>query len=179
MSVTLANALTPALPALRLLPVPASEPPYDDGLPPYTAVSTLGPLCLLAPVLRLVPHWQNDESVPAARTPAGDLPPARAVAHCLVQGLLEVLAGVRPLAQLQRRTSVELYAQLEQAVTERPRATGARPPSGAVRSLHLQQHPEGIAEVCATVYRGQRVAAVALRLEGIRGQWCCTELAGL
>lgn len=179
MSMTMAAALAPAFPALRLLPVPASEPPYDDGLPPYAAVSTLGPLCLLAPVLRLVPAWQDDESLPTPRTPTSDLPPARDAAQSLVQGLLEVFAGVRPLAQLQRRTSIELYAHLERTVTQRPRATGVRPPTGAVRSMHIQQQPDGIAEVCVTIHRGPRIAAVALRLEGMGGQWRCTELAGL
>ena len=114
-----------------------------------------------------------------ARTPMSDLPPARPVAHALVQGLLEVLAGVRPVTQLQRGTTPELFAQLERVVHGRPRAVGARPVTGAVRSLHVQERPDGVAEVCATVRRGPRMAAVALRLEGIRGRWTCTELAGL
>jgi hypothetical protein len=120
----------------------------------------------------------EDEDGPS-RTPVSDLPPARPVAHALVQGLLEVLAGVRPVSQLQRGTTPELFAQLEQVVHGRPRAAGARPVTGAVRSLHVQQRPEGVAEVCATVRRGPRMAAIALRLEGIGGRWCCTELAGL
>jgi hypothetical protein len=48
-----------------------------------------------------------------------------------------------------------------------------------VRSLHVQQRPEGVAEVCATVRRGERTAAIARRLEGVGGRWCCTDLAGL
>lgn len=188
MSVTNAEAplaLVPALPALRLLPVPQSEPPYDDELPvrPTPAVAPLGPLRALAPApLRLVPMSSvvpgEDEDVPS-RTPVSQLPPARPVAHALVQGLLEVLAGVRPVAQLQRGTTPELFAELEKVVHGRPRAVGARPVTGAVRSLHVQERPEGVAEVCATVRRGPRMAAVALRLEGIGGRWCCTELAGL
>ena len=55
-------------------------------------------------------------------------------------------------------------------------AAGARPVTGAVRSLHVQEHADGVAEVCATVRRGQRMAAVALRLEGLSGRWTCTEL---
>lgn len=176
-------ALVPALPPLRLLPVPACEPPYDDELPVRLLVTPtpLGPLrTLTPPPLRLVP------SVPAAldedgpqRTPVSDLPPARPVAHALVQGLLEVLAGVRPVSQLRRGTTPELFVQLEQVVHGRPRPVGARPVTGAVRSLHVQERAEGVAEVCATVRRGPRMAAVALRLEGIAGRWTCTELAGL
>ena len=185
MSVTNAEAplaLVPSLPALRLLPVPASEPPYDDELPgrPATVTAPLAPLRALAPApLRLVPPLPADDDEGPRRTPVSDLPPARPVAHALVQGLLEVLSGVRPVSQLQRGTTPELFAQLEQVVHGRPRAVGARPVTGAVRSLHVQERPEGVAEVCATVRRGPRMAAIALRLEGIGGRWCCTELAGI
>ena len=188
MSVTNAEAplsLVPApekaLPPLRLLPVPACEPPYDDERPVrlVAAPAPIGPLrALTPPPLRLVPTPTDDEDGPS-RTPVSDLPPARPVAQALVQGLLEVLAGVRPVSQLQRGTTPELFAQLEQVVHGRPRSVGARPLTGAIRSLHVQQRPEGVAEVCATVRRGPRMAAVALRLEGIRGRWTCTELAGL
>jgi hypothetical protein len=96
-----------------------------------------------------------------------------------VQGLLEVLGGVRPVSQLQRATTPELFLRLEAVVGDRPRAAGARPVTGAVRSLHVQQRPEGVAEVCATVRRGPRLAALALRLEGRGGRWTCTAVDGL
>jgi len=48
-----------------------------------------------------------------------------------------------------------------------------------VRSLHLQERPEGVVEVCATVQRGTRAGAFALRLEGLDGRWRCTELLGV
>ncbi|MGI8537637.1 MAG: Rv3235 family protein [Mycobacteriales bacterium] len=171
-----------SLPALRLLPVPVSEPPYDDELPSRPASGRLrpiGPLRSLAP-LRLVPEPPaEDEEQVRRRTPIGELPAVRPVAQALVQGLLEVLAGVRPLTQLRGRTSSELYARLEQVVHDGPRPTGLRPAGNAVRSLHLQERPEGVAEVCATVHRGVRAAAFALRFEGLDGHWCCTQLAGL
>lgn len=175
---------------LRLLPVPVCEPPYDDELVPgLSAVqpgplrrSPVGPLHALPP-LRLLPplpdHDEDDDDGPASRTPLSELPPVRPAAHAVVQGLLEVLAGVRGLAQLKRATSLELYEQLEAHLSTRPRGTGARPRTGAVRSLHVQERPEGVAEVCATVAVGGRAAAYALRLEGVDGRWCCTELAGL
>jgi hypothetical protein len=179
-------SLAPALPVLRLLPVPPSEPPYDDELPLRAVMATapVGPLRGLTPApLRLVPDLPatpvEDEDDVCLRTPASELPTARPVAQALVQGLLEVLAGVRPVAQLQRTTSPELFAQLEQVVHSRPRPAGARPLTGSVRSLHVQERPEGVAEVCATVRRGPRMAAIALRLEGRAGRWCCTELVGL
>jgi hypothetical protein len=125
-----------------------------------------------------VPPLSDDDWALPSRTPAAALPPARPFAHALVQRLLEVLAGVRPLAQLQRDTTLEVYDALERVLTTRPRSAGPRPDGRAVRSVHVQQRPEGIAEVTATVRRGGRYAAVALRLEGIQGSWRCTELVG-
>lgn len=180
-----------ALRGLRLLPVPVNEPPYDDELPLAATATTaafaglatpVGPLRALSPApLRLVPPTPQEdvEEQDPARTPTGALPSARPVAHALVQGLLEVLSGVRPVSQLQRGTSPELFAELEAYVHGRARTTGARPATGAVRSLHVQTRPDGVAEVCATVQRGRRAAAIALRLEGRDGRWCCTEVAGL
>ncbi len=169
---------------LRLVPAPVSEPPYDDELPPGTVRLRTAPVPLTAPrlPLRLVPTVVDDEPDPGwgpPRTPLDDLSPPRPFAHALVQRLLEVLGGVRPVGQLQRDTSPELYARLQRYVAARPRATGARPTGRAVRSVHVQARPEGVAEVAATVFRGTRASALALRLEGVGGRWCCTELLGL
>lgn len=174
------RAVDPA-PAVVLLPVPVCEPPYDDeregdrgrGLVLVTASAVpVGPLRDLVP-LRLVPARAE-----LPEPPDPDVPPVRPVARALVQGLVEVLAGVRSVTQLRRRTSVELYDELEVRVQELPRHTGRRPPTGAVQSLHVQSPAPGVAEVCATVRRGSRAAAVALRLEVVDGQWCCTQLLG-
>lgn len=173
----------PALPTLRLLPIPISAPPYDDELdvPPPPLVR-LAPLrSLLARPLHLVspaPTAKDTEQA-RTRTPSNGLPDARPFAHAMVQGLLEVQAGLRPLQQLQATTSAELYEQLEGVVLVRRRLAGSRPVTSAVRSLHVQQRDDGVAEVCARVQRGPRDTAVALRLEGVDGRWQCTELSGL
>src|SRR3954470_21730360 len=100
------SAVPEAVPALRLLPAPWSEPPYDDerpgGQPLPLRARSFGPR-----PLRVVPPLTDDDGSPPARTPAADLPPAQPFAHALVQRLLEVLAGLRPLAQLQRDTTLE------------------------------------------------------------------------
>lgn len=179
------------LPALRLLPAPASEPPYDDEVPaaarslrlvpPAWGPGALAPAALPAlprVPLRLVPAPDDDEELPA-RTPTADLPSARPFAHALVQRLLEVMAGLRPLSQLQRDTSFELFEELERVLGARPRAAGPRPSTRDVRSVHVQTRDDGVAEVSATVRRGGRVCALALRLEGVSGAWRCTALAGV
>ena len=174
-------ALLPDVLRLVLLPVPVSEPPYDDELPDrsgprLTLVAAppapLGPLAHLTP-LRTAPP------VALVAPPPSTAPAVRPAARALVQGLLEVLGGVRPVTQLRRRTSLALYTDLEELVRSQPRPAGARPSSGAVLSLHVQQPAAAVAEVCATVRRGRRAAALALRLELDGGAWCCTAVAGL
>jgi len=173
----------PAPPALRLLPAPSADPPYDDEISVRSPARE--PALRLAPApLRLVPALPGQEQPWARpRTRLDELAPAHLFARSLVQRLLEVLAGVRPVAQLQRDTSPELYTRLEELVVARPRTTGARPDSRAVRSVHVQTQPQGVAEVCATIKRltpaGPRASALALRLEGLEGRWCCTELLGI
>jgi hypothetical protein len=164
-----------ARPALRLVAAPASAPPYDDEPGGPARLRLVGPLTVAPPPA----VFDDDAWLAAARTPSTELPAAQVFARVLVQGVLEVLAGVRPLRQLQRDTSPELYAWLVSTVPRRPRPTGPRPDRRAVRSLHVQQRPEGVAEVCATVQRGPRTAALALRLEGLDGRWRCTELVGV
>ncbi len=178
-----------ALPALRLLPAPYAEPPYDDETAPVLRSAPLAvpaaPVRLAPAPLRLVPPLPGDDEDgwSRPRTPLDQLGPAQVFAHALVQRLVEVLAGVRPVTQLQRDTSPELYARLERFVAARPRTTGTRPDARAVRSVHVQTQPQGVAEACATVKRqtpyGPRAAAWAFRLEGLEGRWCCTELVGL
>lgn len=189
---------TRPLPALRLLPAPCSEPPYDDELPEgarlrLVTTGRAAPLLLraapavpvrpvvvpgaeAAPGPRLAPPGDDDEPV---RTPLEDLPPVRPFARALVQRLLEVLAGLRPLAQLQRDTSLELFDLLEQRLSGRARPAGVRPSPRDVRSVHVQSREDGVAEVCAVVRLGRRTTAVAFRLEGRAGSWRCTALAGL
>lgn len=189
----------PAVPVLRLLPAPCSEPPYDDELTEAATLRLVAgrgrvlsapvPTPMPAPPLRLLPT-PGGEAAPGpriaprkddevARTPLADLPPVRPFAQALVQRLMEVLAGLRPLSQLQRDTSFELFEQLESQLAGRPRPTGTRPSPRDVRSLHIQSRQDGVAEVCATVYRGRRMTAVALRLEGRAGAWRCTALDGV
>ncbi len=177
----------PLVPVLRLVPAPVCAPPYDDELvraPVLRLAPAPAPPKLVLP-LRALPRAPEpviedaDDWCTPRRTPTAQLPASQPFARALVQGLLEVLAGVRPVKQLQRDTTAELYAVLEQTVGRQPRSVGPRPGARAVRSLHLQERPEGVVEVCATVERGTRAGAFALRLEGLDGRWRCTELLGV
>jgi hypothetical protein len=87
---------------------------------------------------------------------------------------LEGLAGLRPLAQLQKLTAPGLYA----ALTNRRRpawcATGTAPV--LLGPVHVCEPVDGIAEISAVARRSGRAHAVAARLEGLDGRWRCTAL---
>ncbi len=167
--------------ALRLLPAPGSAPPYDDEHVPRPALR-LVPLHdrpVAAPPVRLPPPSLLPPDGPPLRTPSRALPDPHPFARALVQRLVEVCGGVRPVSQLQRDSSPALFADLERALARRPRPQGPRPPGRDVLSVHVQQRPDGVAEVCATVRRAGRWGAVALRLEGVHGRWVCTQVQGV
>lgn len=180
------ESAVPALPALRLLSAPLCEPPYDDDDATAPAGSWTAP-----PRLRLVPatpalaprpvrrrRVEPDEDR-LLRTPTAQLPPSGPFARALVQRLVEVHAGLRPLPQLQRDTTPTLYAELERHLRRRPGVPGAATARRTVLSVHVQDRPDGVAEVCATVRGEGRARALALRLEGLGGRWTCTVLLGL
>jgi hypothetical protein len=155
-------------------PAPRCAPPYDDEI---------GPRPLLRLVTTPLPEpapFDLDAWVSADRTPSRDLPPARPVVAALAQALVEVIAGLRSVTQLRRDTTPELYGDLVESIDTLRRPGPRRPVSKAVRSLHVQQRPEGVVEACVSVVAGQgRVRALALRLEGHDGRWRCTALDGL
>lgn len=186
---------------LRRLPVPACEPPYDDegadprrpvpSGPPGDALQGTLALAFVLPTgvpavpdtppeLRLVPPTPAAEDLDEAEfgpqpTPREDLPEPRRWAGRLVQAVVEVLAGDRPAAQLVRWTTTPVYEQVTGLVAG-PGASCGDTARGVVRSVHVSQPADGIAEVAALVRRGARSTALALRLEGLDGRWQCTAL---
>jgi hypothetical protein len=192
--------------ALRRLPAPDCEPPFDDELGDLAGVpggrgttgearspAVQGTLALAfvlpngilsvpeaPPDLRLVPRpGAAEEDLDAAEfgpqpTPRSDLPEPRGWAGRFAQALVEVLEGDRPVGQLVRWTSAEVYDDVVARFRRRQgRAGSAR---AVVRSVHLAEPADGVAEVAAVVRRGARTTAVALRLEGLDGRWQCTAL---
>jgi hypothetical protein len=160
---------------------PDPEPPYDDDVPPPPP-GVRGSLALapwtdvpLPPApLRLVlePDVEDDGAFDAVRTPREELEDPAPRAAVLARALLEALAGDRPLGQLMRWTTPEVFAQLEPLVAART----PRPWAATLRRVLVSEPLPGIAEVTAIVQRGPRAGAVALRLEGVDGRWLVTAL---
>ena len=155
--------------------VPPLEPPYDDEVPDgrLQLVPQLEELPFDEPPPRRFQH--TIDFFDPQPTPRRQLPEPEAWATRFVQAVLETLAGCRPPAQLQEWTSPVVHSGLCRAALEHRWAT----PGGllpAVRSVHVREPADGVAEVCAVVQRGRRYGAVAARLEGFDGRWRCVAL---
>jgi hypothetical protein len=186
---------------LRRLPARHTEPPFDDEVPlPPRTRAVQGTLALAFALPTGVPAIPAGvPAVPAAPTPAsagrrlrlvrpsddfGPRPTARALlpepgawAGRLVQAVVEVTIGARPLAQLLRWTTTDVYDGVRHRVAHAGTAgRTARTVAPRVRSVHVSEPRDGVAEVSAVVQYGSRCRAVALRLEGLDGRWQCTAL---
>jgi hypothetical protein len=181
---------------VRRIPTPAADPPYDDEIDgqPITATDAVQGALALAfhlpgglpavpavPALRLLPRPPDPETDPCyfapQRTPLDALPDPRLAAGRLVQAMLEVAVAARPLAQLVRWTSEDVYRQLARQVRiagHEDATTRGRCAPGRVRSVPVSEPRGNSIEVCAIVQHQRRARAVALRLEGVDGRWRCT-----
>lgn len=135
---------------------------------------------LLAPVEE---DWPVPAAQPASRTALPD--PGR-LAGAVVLAAVEVLRGTRPLAQLARWLTPEMFEQL----ATRPDVGGPRPAGPArgatagpgrptperrrpatVRSVRVCRVSARVAEVCVVLHDGERVRAAAARLVAHRQHW--------
>lgn len=205
MSATTARSVT----AIRRVPLPAIEPPYDaapdEPAPPPRPEpgkaagphDTQGTLALAyalpggvpavpAPPasLRLVDVGAATEEPAGAdlaltatgpRLPTGSsaLPDPRRWSARLAQGIVEALEGHRPMQQLVRWTDESVYTMLARRLAAGRRGDRPRP---IVRSVRICEPRDGVVEAGVVVGTGNRCRALALRLEGLGGRWCCTAL---
>ncbi|MGH8868893.1 MAG: Rv3235 family protein, partial [Actinomycetes bacterium] len=179
--------------SLRVVPVPRHDPPYDDVIGPEvrargdTPEAVQGSLALafrlpsgvpaVPETATLRPVDEDDPYFGPQRTPSRALPDPRAWATLISQAVVEVLAGHRPAAQLVRWTSADVYTAIARQSAD---AHGARPVGkharAVVRSVHVCEPVDGVAEVCAVVAERRHSWALVLRLEGVDHRWRCTVL---
>ena len=202
MTAVLDNEATLPRSRVRVAPAPATAPPFDDELGRWADLaevprSTDGPpavqgsLALAfvlpsglpavpSPPLRLrVVGRDLARPAPSARPPDDAARPDVARwAAMVVQAAVEVLSGDRPLTQMARWTTPEVYEQLQWRRQRRAgRSMDPGPPRRAVvSSVHVCQPTDEVAEACAIVRVGDRASAVALRLEADRVSWRCTAI---
>ena len=162
----------PGTATLSIRPAPEREPPYDDE----RDLEELEPLCptqqvLPFPPLQPLPPHRPAVAPCSARRAA--VPDPAAWARRLLVGVVEVVAGRRPLAQLTGMLSPSVAFGLNGDLR---RTSQHRLGSAAVSRVRVCEPADGVAEVSATLRTPSRVHAAALRLEIRRGQWVCTRL---
>lgn len=168
-------------PRLRVLPVPVNEPnavrSARAAAPRHPA--TQGTLALAFPATRPDVPERTDPTFGPRSTRSSDLPDPVATSSALVQAVVEVLGGSRPMAQLSRWLSTDVYTGLARraglaARLRRGTVPAARP--AVVARVRVCQPRDGVAEASAVVVDAERVRAVAVRLEGLDGRWRATAL---
>jgi hypothetical protein len=170
------RATPPARPAA---PSPSTPPrvrlvPRTE-LPAWLPVATT-PVHVVPPVLGTAQAVGRPRPVPGTR-PAGPgpgptpLPDPTPLCCAMVQAAVEGLRGVRPLAQLTRWVSPEVYEALQLRAELVQRAGRAPSARAGIRRIRLFRLGEEAAEASVVVDDGPRVRAVAIRLEAHRGRW--------
>jgi hypothetical protein len=168
-----------------LAPVPDCEPPFDDE---RSAASRLQQLRSIAKARTgtaptasqpaRVPHTVGDPAVPGwsqeadmgvRRTATAQLPPATRTGPVLARALVEVVSGQRPLSQLRVHCAPEVFAGMQR----RPIAHG---PLGHLLNVRVCEPADGAAEISVVFRRGERVRAMAFRIQGVDGRWRITAL---
>lgn len=101
----------------------------------------------------------------------------------VVQAVVEIVGGDRPLTQAVRWTSPRVYKQLGRRTAHLGRVGGYTPGVGRVQRVRPRvtgvmgsSSADGIVEAAITVRTGPRARAVAARFEHADGRWICTVL---
>jgi len=120
---------------------------------------------------------KGDSFFAPQRTPRHALPNPAAWCGRFARALIEVLAGVRPAAQLLRWTNEQTYTEVLSLVRRRGSDRQPWTSRAMVRTIKIQEPRDGIAEAAIrVVLPSGRSRAVAVRLEGLDGRWRCTAL---
>jgi hypothetical protein len=166
---------------LVLRSAPPLDGPFDDereDVPPLidgTLALAFPPPVRVGVPLRLVPPAGRTDPV---TTPSRRdlLPDPRPWTARLAQAIAEVLAGARSPGQLADVASLDVLRMLERGAGRLSGGSAGPRRRPVVRSVHVSEPCDGVAEGCAVVDTGPRRRALALRLEEVRGRWRCTAL---
>jgi hypothetical protein len=179
--------------AVRLLPVPDSAPPYDDGLPETGRSRRLLPPPLAAGAAALPPKPAAPTtadppdaapSSPPPSRPATSRPATRRAAadarwpSQFAQVLAETLAGSRPQGQIRPWTTDQARRRIRQLGPNL--AAGVQP---RVRRVLTSRPATGVVEMTVIVGFGPKIRALAVRLEhrgpepdAAAARWICTAI---
>lgn len=169
-----------AIPPLQVLPAPRHTP---TGIPLPTHAEgreerTRGPAPYIQDALAVDFAAASDEQLFGPQpTRACDLPDPTAWAAHIAQGLVEVMHGVRPPAQVMRWTTPEVYAVVARRGSRAARRRMLRPEPATsahrtrVSRVRICEPAPDVAEAAIVLIDKGRVRALALRLVGRDGRW--------
>lgn len=103
------------------------------------------------------------------------LPEPKAWTKQLVTGIAEVLIGERPIFQLMRWVSFEVYLEIDKNMKLRDNTSKQRV-RPLIRSVHIDQTSENVIQAIAVIQKGNRGRGMGIRLEAEIDRWRCTEL---
>jgi len=141
--------------------------------------------------LDLLPHHDPPEPAPARCRVGGDVVPIdRRLRSRLeqwsrryAQAAVEIVGGDRPVSQLLRWTSPQVYEDLARRAQLVARSAGQRPGRGRVQhvrpqvlGVHTSFVDRDAAEVSAHIRYGERSRALAIRFEHRGDRWICVAL---
>lgn len=189
--------ITNTRPAVRLRPVPAFDPPYEDEVAPEAWGAQLArhldgrrrrrirPPIPIPGVTPLAPAAPAAGPVPTLPPPAS--PDAKRAARQFLDTCLEIFNGYRPVGHIRPRavpaSAEPVIEQLAAGVDRTERLRRGQRPAPPVRTqgalvrlrrLHVCEPRAGVAEVAAVLGHVGRAWALAFRLERRRGTWLCT-----
>lgn len=157
--------------APRILLAPCGEPAPPRAL---SIVPSLAP-----PPVHSVrsPVTEAPWPVASVSRPSPAAPPEDPTDLCgsIVLAAVEAVTGRRPVMQLARWVSPQVFDALNQAALSRgPQSTLGR--RTTVRSTRVSRISPTVAEASVVIHDGTRVRAAAVRLEVHRGHWRATVL---
>lgn len=103
------------------------------------------------------------------------LPEPKAWTKQLVTGIAEVLIGERPIFQLMRWVSFDVYLEIDKNIKQRDSKNKQRI-RPLIRSVHIDQTSENVVQAIAVIQKGKRGRGIGIRLEAEDDRWRCTEL---
>jgi hypothetical protein len=160
--------------SITVRPAPRREPPFDDEA---RHLRVVGPYDRALPFDCWPRRVRDDLPWQAPQTTGrSDLPDPGVWGRRMLIAVFEARAGRRPLQQLTSLLSAGVHGGLardQKKAAELGRGAG---PDCRVRSVHVCEPADGVAEVAAVVQIGPRFHAVAARLEGLDGNWRCVRL---
>ena len=118
------------------------------------------------------------------KNPSLELPEPSEFVRYLAPAVMEVLGGVRPIAQLGGMVTEDIYQRLKSraAAGAQDRFTHAKKlawPNITVGRIHQEFSRPNVAQCVILLEIEKRTRAVAIRLEGFHGRWIATAITVL